>query len=284
MKIITSVVNTDFIKLQYLSLKKFINQDFEYIIFNDAKNFNDLTNNNNLNMKKDVLNLCNELNINCINHDNDFHINIPSSSFRHATVLNNMLLFQLNNPDKYLYIDSDMILIDYLDINKYNNYSCAIVLQHRVDNNNKDINYIWPGLCYFDMDKIYNKSLLNWSLANYTDTGGMMYRWLINQNNYKPFPSCIDIRNTNNIEKYHTDTIYYIKHLWSSTWDISELPDKLKHKKDLVNLLISDNRNKNNKITCELYDDVFLHYRGGTGWSENVDDNIILELHKILNL
>ena len=76
MKIITSVVNTIHIEAQFLSLKKFLNNNFEYIIFNDAKNFNDLTNNNDSNAKNKVREKCKELNIKCIDHNNDYHIMI----------------------------------------------------------------------------------------------------------------------------------------------------------------------------------------------------------------
>ena len=66
MKIITSVVNTDFIKIQYFSLKKFFKNDFEYIVFNDTKNFPEYTNYFDTSMKNKVENLCNELNISSI--------------------------------------------------------------------------------------------------------------------------------------------------------------------------------------------------------------------------
>ena len=282
MKIITSVVNTIFIEAQYLSLKKFINTDFEYIVFNDAKNFNDITNNNDSTVKKKVIDKCKELNIKCINHDNDYHINMKSSSFRHASILKKMLDYQLNNPDDYLYIDNDMFLIDYFDINIYNKHNSAIVLQHRI-NNDFDINYIWPGLCYFSIN-IKNKNLLNWDLAHGCDTGGMMRTWLLYQNDSSIFPSTLNLRNSKNIHEYNTENIYFIKHLWASTWDIEELPKNIKNNIKLINLLKSDTRNKNNKISCELYDEKFLHYRGGSNWDSNVDIEFINNLINIFNL
>lgn len=282
MKIITSVVNTIHIEAQFLSLKKFLNNNFEYIIFNDAKNFNDLTNNNDSNAKNKVREKCKELNIKCIDHNNDYHINIKSGSFRHASVLQIMLDYQKNNPDHYLYIDCDMYLLDYLDITKYYNYQTAIVLQHRVINN-FNVNYMWPGLCYFN-NNVRNIDLLNWNLANGCDTGGMTRKWLLYQNNNDFFPSTLDIRHADNIEDYHTVNIYFIKHLWAGTWNIDELSDNFKNNTKFVELLKSDKRNKNNNISCEIYDNVFLHYRGGSGWELNCDIDFPNKIINIFNL
>ena len=45
MKIVNIVANNPiFIELQYKSLKKFVDFDYEYIIFNDGKNWPDITN------------------------------------------------------------------------------------------------------------------------------------------------------------------------------------------------------------------------------------------------
>ena len=55
MKVVTAVVNNPlFIELQYYSLKKYIPCDFEYIVFNDAKDFPDFTNNGDVAMRKKI--------------------------------------------------------------------------------------------------------------------------------------------------------------------------------------------------------------------------------------
>ena len=81
------------------------------------------------------------------------HKNNKSASQRTADSMNYILKYQIENPDKYLLLDSDMFLIDYFDINKYSNYDCAIVLQSR---NNFSINYFWNGIYYFDITKMKN--------------------------------------------------------------------------------------------------------------------------------
>ena len=273
MKIITAVVNNPiFIEIQYNTLKKYFGGEYEFIVFNDAKDFPDFSNGNDITIKTQIQDTCSRLNIECINISNEQHKNIPWASQRTADSMNYILQYQKNNPDKYLLLDSDMFLIDYFDINKYSNYDCAIVLQSR---DNGEINYFWNGIYYFDLTKMKNLELLNWNCHN-LDTGGMMQEWLIKQMENTLIPNRDDIRWTNNI--YHTDNIYFIKHLWSCSWNIDELPINLQNNTKLIDFLKNDVRNINDKFFCEIYDNAFLHYRAGGNWREEG-----LDLHKNLS-
>jgi hypothetical protein len=198
------------------------------------------------------------LDITCINLNNDSHISIQSGSHRHSITLNEILKYQLSNPDKYLLLDADMILIDYLDIDKYQNKS-AVLLQER-----GDVRYAWPGLFYFDTTTTTNLELFNWYVNfGVTDTGGMTELWLKAQMmDGEKFPSTNDLRWKRDVD-YNTSKVYFIKHLWSLTWNENELPDNLKGNDNLITFLKNDKRNKDGKFFCEIYDDVFLHYRGG---------------------
>ena len=72
MKVVTSVVNNPtFIEIQYHCLKKHLHCDFEYIVFNDAKEFPDYTNDNDITIKKQITDTCNELGIKCYEIEND---------------------------------------------------------------------------------------------------------------------------------------------------------------------------------------------------------------------
>ena len=52
MKIVTAVVNNpDFIEIQYHTLKKYFKGDYEFIVFNDAKDFADFTNDGDITLK-----------------------------------------------------------------------------------------------------------------------------------------------------------------------------------------------------------------------------------------
>jgi hypothetical protein len=259
MKVVTAVVNNlDFIRIQHYTLKKFFKGDYEFIVFNDAKEYPDSSNGNDTTIRRQIEDLCRELGITCIN--------IPSKPrgltnymYQCADAMNFILEYQKANPDKYLLIDSDMFLIDNFDPAKYAEYDCAIVLQSRPNN----ISYFWNGIYYFDMTKMKNIELLNWTPCQTCDVGGMMQAWLKKQMEGKQMPSTDNIRWTNNT--YHTDTIYFIKHLWSTTWNTSELPSNITNK-NLIEFFTNDPRNTNGKFFCEVYDNVFLHYRAGGNW------------------
>jgi len=285
MKVITAVVNNPiFIEIQYYTLKKYLKNDFEYIIFNDAKNFEDYTNYGDITIKNKTIEKCKELNIKCININNQNHIYNKDAAIRCAETMNIMLKYQLENPDIYLIIDSDMFLIDYLDIEKYEKYNSAVVLQSR-EYNNDLLYYIWNGIIYININKIKNKELLNWNLLlGITDVGGCMNRWLNNElEENEKFPLLEDIRYKN--INYRLKNIYLIKHLWSLSWNKDEIPENLKSNEKLLNFLNNDPRNKNNKYFCEIYDDIFLHYRCGGNWQlegKELHNNLSLLLKETL--
>jgi hypothetical protein len=260
MKVLTAVVNNPiFIEIQYNTLKKYMKCDYEFIIFNDAKDFPDFTNGNDISIKKLIEDTCKKFNIKCINIPNEHHKLIKCAMQRCADSMNYILKYQIENKDEYLIIDSDMFLIDYFD-NDYKKFDCAIVLQSR---NNHNTNYFWNGLYYFNMNKMNSIDKLDWNPINNCDVGGMMEKWLKSQT--KNIPNVDNIRHT--IKNYDADNIHYIRHLWSCTWNEDELPDNLKDNKKLLDFLKTDSRNQNNKFYTEIYDNKFLHYRAGGNWS-----------------
>jgi hypothetical protein len=278
-KIITTVVNNvDFIEIQYHTFKKYFKGEYEYIVFNDAKNFADFTNYGDITIKSKIKDKCAELGVKCLNIQNMHHKNMNMSE-RHADTFTKYVIpFQIQNPDKYLLIDSDMFLVDYFDIEKYFKYDCAIVLQNR-----NNLNYFWPGLCYMDFTKIKNTNLLNWGCINGLDSGGAMQEWLKKEIDDEDFPKTDDIRWVN--KEFYTKTIYFIKHLWSCSWNIDELPNNLRENKGLIAFLQNDVRNINNTFFCEIYDNVFLHYRAGGNWRNegiHVHNKLTNQLKQVL--
>ena len=285
MKIVTAVVNNPtFIEIQYNTLKKFFKGEYEFIVFNDAKSFPDFTNGSNTTIKNSIEMLCNKLEITCINIPNEQHKTNSNAAVRCADSMTFILNYQKKNPDKYLLLDSDMFLIDYFDINQYSQYDCAIVLQSR---NNFKINYFWNGIYYFDMTKMKNLDLLNWSCCAGCDVGGMMQEWLQKQMKDEPIPNTDEIRWKNKL--FHTNNIYFIKHLWSCSWDITELPSNIIETSPIIDFIKNDPRNSNNKFYCEIYNNVFLHYRAGGNWLNegmdlhyNLSNNLYKAIQKCL--
>lgn len=263
MKIVSAVINNPtFIEIQHYTLKKYFKGDYEFIIFNDAKDFPDFTNSGDTTIRKQIEDTCNRLGIKCINIPNEHHKQENCAVIRCSNSMNFILDYQKRNPDRYLCLDSDMFLIHEFDIAKYANYDCAIVFQSRGEQN--EYKYFWNGIYYFDMIKMKDIDLLNWSPSEKTDVGGKMQEWFNKMFENKYIPTVEELRWED--KTYHTDDIYLIKHLWSCSWNIQELPEHLQHHTKLIEFLQNDTRNENGKYFCEIYDGVFLHYRAGGNW------------------
>lgn len=112
MKIVTAVVNNvDFIEIQYHTLKRYVKGEYEFIVFNDAKDFPDYTNDGDITIKNQIERLCEKLKIKCINIPNESHKINTCAASRCADSMNYILEYQKRNPEKYLLLDSDMFLI-----------------------------------------------------------------------------------------------------------------------------------------------------------------------------
>jgi hypothetical protein len=261
--VVTAVVNNPvFIEIQHHMLKKHFKGDYEFIVFNDAKDFPDFTNGNDTTVKRQIQDTCRALNIACIDVPNERHKINQDAALRCADSMNYMLQYQKTNPGKYLCLDSDMFLVDDFDVTKYAQWDCAVVLQSRAWGMTR-VNYIWNGIYYFDTTKMKNTHAMNWNCCPNCDVGGMMKQWLAATVD-GPMPDPEQIRWSK--KTFHTGRVYFMKHLWSESWDISELPPSLKRNPKLVEFIQTDVRNRNGKFFCEIYDDVFLHYRAGGNW------------------
>lgn len=271
MKVVTAVVNNPvFIEIQYHTLKKYMKCDYEFIVFNDAKPFPDFTNGGDITIRKQIIDLCEKLGVGCINIENSHHKTTTSAAIRCADANNFMLNYQRENPDQYLVIDSDMFLIDDFHIESYLKYDCAVVLQSR---NNFTTHYFWNGLYYFDTTKMQNMNLLNWDCTPGCDVGGAMQTWLSIQTDHIPNTDII----RRNDALYEADDVYFIRHLWSCSWNESELPHNLNNHVGLLEFMKNDPRNQRGNFFCEIYDKKFLHYRAGGNWQ-----NEGMDLHNAL--
>ncbi len=270
MKIITSVVNNiDFLRIQHKTFAKYMRCNYEFIVVNDAKPYVDFTNAGDITLRQQFVKVCKELNIKCINYPNDHHREILSASLRCAEIMNFILGYIKKYPDKYLVVDSDMFLVDYFDPMRYDGIDCAIVLQNRCG-----FHYFLNGIHYFDSTRIKDINLMNWSLSGPSDVGGAMNPWLMKQMDGKELPSQQTLREKQ--EPIIINNIYFIPHLWSLTFDESEY--KLENAK-LLDFMKKDLRNESGKFYCEIYDNIFLHFRGISNW-EGRDPTVYKHLTK----
>lgn len=287
MKIITiSSGNTQYIDIQYNTLKKYMKSDYEFIVINACVTKEDFSNFNDPYIIDKAKKKCEDLNINFLNlfdetkNEQIIYNNIDAASCRHSYVLRRVVKYIKEHPDKYLIIDSDIFLIDYFDINEYDDYNCAVVIQDRFT-----IKYLWAGFLYIN---IFNAPKLD-LLTDFdtgvfeniiTDTGGGTYKWIMNID--FNIPSVSEIRNSD-YDFHNKNKIKYIKHLWSMSWNEEEYPSNLSN--NILDFCKNDVRNNNNKFFCEIYDKKFLHIRGGSGWmneGKSIHDDLSNKLYNVL--
>lgn len=118
--------------------------------------------------------------------------------------MNEIHKYQKDNPDKYRIIDN-------LNVDRYDGYKTAFVLQSR--NSHR---YMWIGLIYLDSSKIDDFDDINLSLIPTTNVGGMTQKWLEHQITDTYIPTTDELQ-WNKSHIYHTNGLYLIKHLWSIT-------------------------------------------------------------------
>lgn len=259
--IVSAVVNNpEFIEIQHNSLKKHMKIPYTFIVFNDAKDWKDFSNFNDDTIKDKITDKCLELELSCINIPNQHHKNEDGPANRCADAMNFIRDYMIKNKGRYLLLDSDMFLIN--DFNdEYKNYDAALVYQKR----RKTYIYPWNGLFYFNMFTLKNQHLLDWNFNGFCDVGGNNNKWLI--------------------ESYGVDNkkIHKIQHLISCQWDKNQYPPNLGD--ELLSFLENDTRNENGKFFCEIYDNIFFHYRAGGNWrneGKDIHNNLSNNLKSIL--
>jgi hypothetical protein len=188
----------EYIDLQFKSIKKYFQNEFEFIVINDAKIEGDLTNFNQTDLMDKINNVCKKNNINCIRFPQEYH-NDRTILFPNTTEpkTNNAVTrcadvtqycinhFVKNNNNGYLMIlDADMFFIDDFNIiNFMKNFNVAGIKQK--------MGYLWNGICIFDSTLNLNELNFDCGYVNKepVDVGGQTYYFMTKYKDiikYKP--------------------------------------------------------------------------------------------------
>ncbi len=172
----------DFIEIQDKTFKKFLKDDYTFIVFNDARQEE---------VSNQIIETCNRLNLPCIRipqsiHDAPYLERWPGEDYHHPCVrCANVVQFSLDtlgfdHDGIVMIIDSDMFLVkefcvqDFLD-----GFDIAGVPQWR-----KYVEYIWNGLVFFNMQTLPDKKTINFNCGQvdgiHVDAGGQTYHYLKN--------------------------------------------------------------------------------------------------------
>jgi hypothetical protein len=262
MVVITIAVcnNPIFIEIQISTIKKYIHEPCEVIVFNDCKKFPDNSNFNDITLYSKIREKCEQLKIQCIDVPNDFHRIVSSPSRRHGSTMNYILSYMKSHPNDYFNLDSDMFFIKDFSFDTYRGYTSAICISEK-----PGYRYMWPNLWYFSEETLKNTDTIDFKPIPTCDTGGGTYKWLSHQ------------------EKTNKEKIYYIKHFPSCDWNRESAPAHITGA--LLTFMENDPRNKGGKFWCELYDSAILHYRAGSNWNNEgraIHDKLSAQLYSVL--
>lgn len=157
----------DFIPLQQKSFLRFLKDDFEYIIFNNAD-----TKENNLAIKE----LCKELGIKCIDVEGNDHRH-PTYAGTYPVQWSFHKYIKQETDIIAVMLDSDIFMIKEFSVNDYmNGFDVAAIPQFR------HVTYLHIGIMFFNMDTLPNKDDMNFMHGKIegalTDGGGYLYYWL----------------------------------------------------------------------------------------------------------
>lgn len=222
----------DFIPLQYKSIKRFVGDNSEFIVINNGQTPT---------MKAQIEAQCNILGVKYYNVEPQLPYS-SSPSVSHGMLLQ-WTFDHIAIHDKNCiscFMDADMFFINkpnfIKDMYKYDVAGVPFSNQH--------INYLWPNLLFMNIDRLPNKSDMNFMCGYidglYVDTGGFLYYWMKNNNNLK----VKDISNFHVIE--------------STRNNLHRLPADIR-------------KNYLDEFEFHIIENMILHYSHGSNWN-NMDD------------
>jgi hypothetical protein len=265
--VITHAFNRpDFIELQYKTFKKFLKDEYEFVVFNDAER--------DPRIYKKIVEVCNKLHIPCISipqaiHDKPYLYRPQSESnlwnspcVRAANVVQYSLDYVGFDYDGIVaIIDSDMFLIQDFSIENFLE-GCDIA---GLSQSRGHVNYLWNGIVFFNMRTLPHKKSLNWNCGKIdgqpVDVGGYTYYFFKNNPEAR-------IKYTNNC---------YIK----NNADVVALLKERGLNDDEIKFLVDDPYGSEFHV-----DKAFLHYRAGGNWNnmpQNYHDIKTSVLNKFMN-
>ncbi len=255
----------DFIEIQYKTFKKFLKDDYEFIVFNDA------TNNE---MQKNIEQTCEKLNLKCIRIPQEIHSQPylqrwPGENYNHPSIrCCNVVQYSLDNfgfnhDGIVCLFDSDMFLVREFSISKFlKNYDIMGVPQSN-SNHKASVTHISVHLAFLNMKNLPDKRKLNFNCGKIyempIDAGGHTYYYL------KDHPQ---------LKIYYTSACHSFV-LMCQNCQKSNQNVCLHNTKTLIDLGFNQKEIKfihsgANNVEF-LLNKNFLHYRGGTNWDHKTN-------------
>lgn len=244
----------DFIEIQYQTLKKFLRDEYEFIVFNDAIDQN---------IYDQIVQVCGKHDIQCIPMPQELHHPCNYPSVRHCSIIKYTLeTIGFKADDIIAFLDSDLFLIREFSIREcMENFDIAGLEAYR-----EHVKYLWPGLIFLDMRTMPNKETIRFECAMIdgicTDSGGSTHYY---------------IKNNPEARIKYFDKIVYPDNFFCEdcvqnnysicNHNVTKMRE-LSFSDPLITLCTSC-RN----YSMEIYlQNTFLHYRAGSNWTNDSND------------
>jgi len=171
----------EFIEIQYKTFKHFLQDEYEFVVFNDA---------NTTDMFKQINEMCDRYTIRSMAipqsiHEKPYLPRVPDEwlhrpNVRHVNALQYSLdILGFDFDGIVAIVDSDLFLVKPLSINEYmTGYDIASVGRGAPG----DILYFWPGIVFLKMNELPDKRSMNFNCGsingNNVDSGGWTHYYL----------------------------------------------------------------------------------------------------------
>jgi len=250
----------DFIEIQHKTFEKFLEDDYEFVVFNDAKTPH---------LEQAIVHMCKKYNIKCIRinpeiHNHPYLQRWPGEGYNSPSVrCSNGVQYSLDtlafdHQGLAVVMDSDMFLIRPFSIEKYmKNTDLAGVPQGRGNAHNR-IRYVWIGLVFLNMNTLPERRTINFNCGRVdgipVDAGGCTHHYLKNHPEIK----------VKNIGILHNQNTLCQECRVSGKYRCTHNNKKLER--------LGFNKNEIDFLQIGppniefLLNNTFLHYRGGTNW------------------
>ena len=246
----------DFIEIHHNTFKKFLKDEYEFIVFNDATDPS---------LYQQIHQTCQSLGISCIDIPQELHIwNSPSA--RNGVVVDYSLrVLGYQHKGMVALFDSDLFLVKEFSIKEHMQESTLGGLYQHRQNGNDVIDYLWIGIVFLDMANLPNHDTIQFSPISVRgvalDTGGLSHHYLASHRN-------ISVTYFN---QFYNRKAFELMQVPCNLCNSSQVPcehaiqrakDYGKFDDNQIQYIIASGPND-----AEFYiDSHFIHYRGGTNW------------------
>jgi len=270
----------DYIIWQFNSFKKFIKDDYEFIVINDASNEPNFINGFTYGSRNKIIDVCQELNIKCIEFNEELHHNrtilFPNTNdfnINPCTRCANVTQYAIQDAKNYngivVILDNDIFLTSEFNFNEYmKNYNIAFLPQSRP----RVGEYPWNALLILKPTELpsYEEINMDCGVINNSpvDVGGYCSIYL------DKYRDSLKIRRISGGRFFDVS-----KDITVNT--INELNCSEHIKEILRNMVPEFGMLATIKIFIEFYENCFYHFRSGGNW-DTIDNNKLNKRIQIL--